>query len=162
MASKTIGAAAAVAARRRGRPARSAQNVDTQRAAIVEAARTILVSAGLEAASARRIALAAGIAPATLYLYFENIEVLYAAVLGESLLQLQQYVRAATGDVPPPAKPAGDATPARARAAASRDIRPKGSGSRSMPRATVLPPPWNGAIPAAPSPSPSRDRTASR
>jgi AcrR family transcriptional regulator len=57
-----------------------------KRVSILKAARTILLRDGYAAAKMSDIATEAGVAPGTLYLYFENKEAL-AGAIGEELLE---------------------------------------------------------------------------
>jgi AcrR family transcriptional regulator len=60
------------------------------RARILEAARTVFATAGLEGASLRAIAAEAGYTPAALYFHFASREAIYAELLRESLEALAQ------------------------------------------------------------------------
>ena len=89
---------------------RSRTPKDMKRGLILDAARQVFLAEGLEGASLRAIALAAGYTPAALYFHFESKEAIYAEVLQESLVKLGQRVEAAVA-------PAADAA-ARLKAAA--------------------------------------------
>jgi len=67
---------------------------DRKRALILDAARQVFEAEGLEGASLRAIAAAAGYTPAALYFHFDSKEAIYAEVLRETLARLQ----AAVGD----------------------------------------------------------------
>lgn len=66
-----------------------------KRGLILDAARKVFLAEGLDGASLRAIALAAGYTPAALYFHFESKEAIYAEVLQDSLAQLGQRVEAA-------------------------------------------------------------------
>ena len=79
-----------------------AQKIDRQRAAserkrglILDAARQVFEADGLDGASLRAIAAAAGYTPAALYFHFESKEAIYAEVLRGSLTNLGQTVNGA-------------------------------------------------------------------
>jgi len=59
---------------------------------ILDAARKVFEADGLEGASLRAIAAAAGYTPAALYFHFESKEAIYAEVLRGSLADLEQAV----------------------------------------------------------------------
>ena len=63
-----------------------------KRALILDAARNVFEAEGLDGASLRAIALAAGYTPGALYFHFESKEAIYAEVLRESLAKLAQAV----------------------------------------------------------------------
>src|SRR6516164_1049698 len=65
---------------------------DLKRGLILEAARKVFEAEGLDGASLRAIATAAGYTPAALYFHFECKEAIYAEVLRESLANLGQEV----------------------------------------------------------------------
>jgi AcrR family transcriptional regulator len=68
-----------------------------KRGLILDAARKVFEAEGLDGASLRAIAAAAGYTPAALYFHFESKEAIYAEVLRDSLASLQGAVaRAAT------------------------------------------------------------------
>src|SRR5258707_15060738 len=59
---------------------------------IMDAARRVFEAEGLDGASLRAIAAAAGYTPAALYFHFESKEAIYAEVLRASLANLRQAV----------------------------------------------------------------------
>src|ERR1700758_1239560 len=65
---------------------------DLKRGLILDAARKVFEAEGLEGASLRAIAAAAGYTPAALYFHFESKEAIYAEVLRSSLSNLRQAV----------------------------------------------------------------------
>ena len=65
---------------------------DHKRELILDAARKVFEADGLEGASLRAIAGAAGYTPAALYFHFESKEAIYAEVLRTSLTDLGQAV----------------------------------------------------------------------
>ncbi|MFC1458276.1 TetR family transcriptional regulator [Microvirga arabica] len=65
---------------------------DHKRALILEAAREVFATEGLEGASLRAIATRAGYTPAALYFHFDSKEAIYAEVLHGSLAALGQAV----------------------------------------------------------------------
>jgi AcrR family transcriptional regulator len=65
---------------------------DLKRELILDAARKVFEADGLERASLRAIAAAAGYTPAALYFHFESKEAIYAEVLRGSLADLEQAV----------------------------------------------------------------------
>jgi len=67
-----------------------------KREAILEAAEEVFAEAGLEGASLRAVAAAAGYTPAALYFHFDSKESLYAEMLGRTLERLGAAVRAAS------------------------------------------------------------------
>lgn len=73
-----------------------------KRAAILEAAKRVFVSGGLEGASMRQIASEAGYTPGALYSYYPGKEHIYADLLSDSLAELGRAVRqaSAAGDDP--------------------------------------------------------------
>ena len=75
---------------------------DVRRALVLDAARTVFESLGIEGASIREIARAAGYTPGAIYSYFESKEAIYGALLAESLERLNAAVAAAEplGDAP--------------------------------------------------------------
>ena len=75
-----------------------------RRRLIVAAARRVFEASGLEGASIRAIAQAAGCTTGAIYPLFRSKEELFAVVLGESLAAVAQEVRAATDGVAAPAK----------------------------------------------------------
>src|SRR4249919_1375856 len=75
--------------RRTGRQ-RAVSNL--KRSLILDAARAVFEAEGLDGASLRAIAVAAGYTPAALYFHFESKEAIYAEVLRTSLADLGQAV----------------------------------------------------------------------
>jgi AcrR family transcriptional regulator len=69
---------------------------DLKRGLILDAARNIFEAEGLDGASLRAIAAAAGYTPAALYFHFESKEAIYAEVLRDSLASLGEAVTDAT------------------------------------------------------------------
>jgi len=69
---------------------------DLKRGLILDAARKVFEADGLDGASLRAIAAAAGYTPAALYFHFESKEAIYAEVLRDSLARLGQTVIRAT------------------------------------------------------------------
>ena len=69
---------------------------DLKRSLILDAARKVFETDGLDGASLRAIATAAGYTPAALYFHFESKEAIYAEVLRGSLVNLGQAVTHAT------------------------------------------------------------------
>ena len=65
---------------------------DLKRGLILDAARKVFEAEGLDGASLRAIAAAAGYTPAALYFHFESKEAIYAEVLRDSLANLGQTV----------------------------------------------------------------------
>src|SRR5712692_3494020 len=65
---------------------------DLKRGLILDAARKVFEADGLDGASLRAIAAAAGYTPAALYFHFESKEAIYAEVLRASLANLGQAV----------------------------------------------------------------------
>lgn len=63
-----------------------------KRGLILDAARRVFEAEGLDGASLRAIAVAAGYTPAALYFHFESKEAIYAEVLRESLANLELTV----------------------------------------------------------------------
>ncbi len=63
-----------------------------KRELILKAGRSVFEASGLEGASLRAIAKAAGYTPAALYFHFTNKEEIYAALLEQSLINLQDSV----------------------------------------------------------------------
>jgi AcrR family transcriptional regulator len=68
---------------------------DLKRELILDAARKVFEADGLEGASLRAIAAAAGYTPAALYFHFESKEAIYAEVLRCSLANLEQTINRA-------------------------------------------------------------------
>ena len=71
---------------------------DARRAHVLDAARATFFELGLEGTSVREIAQRAGYTPGAIYSYFPSKEAVYAALLGESLVRLNDCVAAAAGD----------------------------------------------------------------
>src|SRR6185503_17091785 len=69
---------------------------DLKRELILDAARAVFEADGLDGASLRAIAAAAGYTPAALYFHFESKEAIYAEVLRGSLANLGQAIDLAT------------------------------------------------------------------
>jgi AcrR family transcriptional regulator len=65
---------------------------ELKRGLILDAARRVFEAEGLEGASLRSIAAAAGYTPAALYFHFEDKEAIYAEVLRVSLATLEEAV----------------------------------------------------------------------
>ena len=65
---------------------------DLKRGLILDAARKVFEAHGLDGASVRAIAAAAGYTPAALYFHFESKEAIYAELLRGSLANLGQAV----------------------------------------------------------------------
>ncbi len=65
---------------------------ELKRGLIMDAARQVFEAEGLDGASLRAIATAAGYTPAALYFHFESKEAIYAEVLRESLADLRKAV----------------------------------------------------------------------
>jgi AcrR family transcriptional regulator len=76
---------------------------ELKRGLILDAARKVFEAEGLEGASLRAIAAAAGYTPAALYFHFESKEAIYAEVLRGSLVNLGQVVTRAIGRAKTPA-----------------------------------------------------------
>jgi len=76
---------------------------DLKRGVILDAARRVFESDGLDGASLRAIAAAAGYTPAALYFHFESKEAIYAEVLKDSLASLGQAISRATARAKSPA-----------------------------------------------------------
>ncbi|MDN5925671.1 MAG: TetR/AcrR family transcriptional regulator [Hyphomicrobiales bacterium] len=68
---------------------------EAKRERILDAARQIFEADGLETASLRGIAAAAGYTPAALYFHFDSKEALYAEVLSASVARLAEAIGAA-------------------------------------------------------------------
>jgi len=75
-----------------------------KREAILAAAREVFAAQGLEGATIRAIAVAAGIAPGTVYLQFESKEAIYAEMLAGSLADLLKSMREAVNPAGAPAE----------------------------------------------------------
>ncbi|HEX7005693.1 MAG TPA: helix-turn-helix domain-containing protein [Alphaproteobacteria bacterium] len=83
-----------------GRAARTRAVHDFKRAAIVEAARRVFAEHGLDGASVRLIARAAGYTPGAIYFYFPSKEHIYGDILNESLAALGRAVKGAAAAAP--------------------------------------------------------------
>lgn len=85
-----------------GRQQRAQAVKGLKRAMILEAARRVFASDGLDGASLRAIAAGAGYTPAALYFHFPSKEAIYAEVLQISLARLKDAVNTAvlTGGSP--------------------------------------------------------------
>ena len=75
---------------------------DFKRRAILDAAKTILATQGLEGATVRAIAQEAGYSPGAIYAYYPAKEEIYGDILARSLSQAGQAVRAAADGVASP------------------------------------------------------------
>jgi AcrR family transcriptional regulator len=75
---------------------------EAKRERILDAARQIFEADGLEAASLRGIAAAAGYTPAALYFHFDSKEALYAEVLSASVERLAEAIGAAASKADEP------------------------------------------------------------
>jgi AcrR family transcriptional regulator len=86
-------------------PRTSRQNAVSalKRGLILDAARRVFETEGLDGASVRAIAAAAGYTPAALYFHFESKEAIYAEVLRGSLANLGQAVTRAVSCTKTPA-----------------------------------------------------------
>jgi AcrR family transcriptional regulator len=76
---------------------------DLKRGLILDAARKVFEAEGLDGASLRAIAAAAGYTPAALYFHFDSKEAIYAEVLHGSLANLGRAVARAIGRARTPA-----------------------------------------------------------
>src|SRR5260221_88352 len=76
---------------------------ELKRSLIMDAARQVFEAEGLDGASLRAIAMAAGYTPAALYFHFESKEAIYAEVLRESLADLANAVARAIARARTPA-----------------------------------------------------------
>jgi AcrR family transcriptional regulator len=77
---------------------------ELKRSLILDAARKVFEADGLDGASLRAIASAAGYTPAALYFHFDSKEAIYAEVLRGSLVQLGTAVSRATLNAKTPAQ----------------------------------------------------------
>src|SRR6185369_8074987 len=77
---------------------------EMKRGLILDAARKVFEAEGLEGASLRAIAAAAGYTPAALYFHFDSKEAIYAEVLRESLARLGETVEGAVASAKTPAQ----------------------------------------------------------
>jgi TetR/AcrR family transcriptional regulator len=75
-----------------------------RRQLIVDAARRVFERSGLEGASIRAIAQAAGCTTGAIYPHFTAKEEIFAVVLSESLVAISQAVSGAVREITPPAK----------------------------------------------------------
>jgi AcrR family transcriptional regulator len=76
---------------------------ELKRGLIMDAARQVFEAEGLDGASLRAIATAAGYTPAALYFHFESKEAIYAEVLRQSLAELGRAVARAIARASTPA-----------------------------------------------------------
>ena len=76
---------------------------ELKRGLIMDAARRVFEAEGLDGASLRAIATAAGYTPAALYFHFESKEAIYAEVLRQSLAELGKAVARAIARARTPA-----------------------------------------------------------
>ena len=65
---------------------------DVRRALVLDAARAVFEKLGIEGASIREIARAAGYTPGAIYFYYDSKEAIYGALLAESLERLNDWV----------------------------------------------------------------------
>lgn len=78
---------------------------DVRRALVLDAARAVFEKLGIEGASIREIARAAGYTPGAIYFYYDSKEAIYGALLAESLERLNEKVaQAGTGALDPAAQ----------------------------------------------------------
>lgn len=77
------------------RASRKRASTEAKRAAILQAARDMFENEGLEGASLRSIAAAAGYTPAALYFHFDSKEALYAELLHETIANCRAAVESA-------------------------------------------------------------------
>ena len=75
--------------------ARQAAVADLKRTLILDAAAAVFMRDGLDAASMRAIARAAGYTAGAIYFHFDSKEAIYAALLERSLEALEACTRAA-------------------------------------------------------------------
>jgi AcrR family transcriptional regulator len=76
---------------------------ELKRGLILDAARRVFEAEGLEGASLRAIASAAGYTPAALYFHFDSKEAIYAEVLRDSLASLEAAINRASARARTPA-----------------------------------------------------------
>src|ERR1700742_1887599 len=76
---------------------------EMKRELILDAARRVFEAEGLDGASLRAIAAAAGYTPAALYFHFDSKEAIYAEVLRASLARLGEHVASAVAAAKAPA-----------------------------------------------------------
>lgn len=81
------------------RSLRKAALAESRRQLILDAAREVFATEGLEGASLRAIAAEAGYTPAALYFHFASKEAIYAELLGASLAALQAFVESKAAKV---------------------------------------------------------------
>ena len=78
---------------------------DVRRALVLDAARAVFEKLGIEGASIREIARAAGYTPGAIYFYYDSKEAIYGALLAQSLERLNDRVaQAGTGALDPAAQ----------------------------------------------------------
>ena len=78
---------------------------DVRRALVLDAARAVFEKLGIEGASIREIAGAAGYTPGAIYFYYDSKEAIYGALLAQSLERLNDKVaQAGTGALDPTAQ----------------------------------------------------------
>lgn len=82
---------------------------DFKRQAILDAAQRVFADRGLEGASMRQIAAEAGYTAGALYSYYPAKEHIYADILGHSLAELREAIRATAEAAPDPRSRAHDA-----------------------------------------------------
>src|SRR6186997_784621 len=75
---------------------------ELKRGLILDAARKVFEAEGLEGASLRAIASAAGYTPAALYFHFESKEAIYGEALRRSLANLEATVKRQASRAKPP------------------------------------------------------------
>jgi AcrR family transcriptional regulator len=85
------------------KPVRRQQVDEAKRELILASARRVFESDGLDGASLRAIAAAAGYTPAALYFHFESKEAIYAELLRASLAELGRSVDRAIANAADPA-----------------------------------------------------------
>jgi len=69
--------------------------IDSRRAFVLDAARTVFAEKGADGASIREIAKRAGYTPGAIYSYFDSKEAVYAALLQESIDRLEAAISTA-------------------------------------------------------------------
>src|SRR4051812_13892939 len=84
-------------------PRRPKASTELKRGLIMDAARRVFEAEGLDGASLRAIATAAGYTPAALYFHFDSKEAIYAEVLRQSLAELGKAIAAAIARARTPA-----------------------------------------------------------
>jgi AcrR family transcriptional regulator len=75
-------AEASILSRQSERPEPTADQESTKRRQIIEGARQVFMAQGFDAASMNEVARAAGVSKGTLYVYFQNKEQLFEAIVG--------------------------------------------------------------------------------